>query len=70
MAFGGGSPQRAGPIVFEEVELKPTQWKPSRQELMIMATLSGLSLMVSFDASVIVTSLSVRRPLVTVTGLV
>lgn len=35
------------------------EWKPSRQELMIMLTLAIVSFMVSLDATVIVTSLSV-----------
>lgn len=35
-------------------------WKPSRQEVMIMLTLAIISLMVSLDATVIITSLSVR----------
>lgn len=46
------------------VEPKQSEWKPTRHELMIMATLSGLSLMVSLDASIIVTSLNVGFPFI------
>jgi hypothetical protein len=41
------------------VEENPGNWTPSRQELIIMLTLSLISLMVSLDATVIITSLSV-----------
>jgi hypothetical protein len=34
-------------------------WKPTRHELLIMISLSLLSLMISLDATVIITSLSV-----------
>lgn len=40
-----------------------TKWKPSRAEVLIMGTLALISLMVSLDATVIVTSLSVRTSL-------
>ncbi len=36
------------------------QWKPSTHELSIMISLSVISFMIALDASVIVTSLSVR----------
>jgi hypothetical protein len=38
---------------------KPSQWKPTRHECSVIATLSILSLMVALDASVVDTSLSV-----------
>ncbi|KAH7303736.1 major facilitator superfamily domain-containing protein [Stachybotrys elegans] len=41
-----------------EVDFQHNDWKPSRQKKMIMATLSVLALMVSLDASIIVTSLA------------
>jgi hypothetical protein len=37
-----------------------TDWKPSTQELLIMLSLALISLMISLDASIIITSLSVR----------
>ena len=45
-----------GPVA----EQPSPKWKPKRQEVMIMLTLAILSLMVSLDATVIVTSLAVR----------
>ena len=36
------------------------QWTPTRHELLVMISLSLISLMVSLDATVIVTSLQVR----------
>ncbi|KAI1341989.1 major facilitator superfamily transporter [Xylariaceae sp. FL0016] len=44
----------------QEVGSSPTpieNWKPTKHDLMIMATLSTISLMVSLDASIIITSL-------------
>ena len=38
---------------------KAGQWKPTGHELMVMLTLSVVSLMVSLDATIIITSLSV-----------
>lgn len=49
-------------VSFKMVDESLTEtldWKPSRQELMIMFVLGMISLMVSLDATVIVTSLSV-----------
>ncbi|KAH8655542.1 major facilitator superfamily transporter [Xylariales sp. PMI_506] len=57
MGVVGENVQRAEPLV-ERVKLETTQWQPSRQELWIMVTLSILSLMVSFDSSIIATSLN------------
>lgn len=39
---------------------KKVEWKPTTQELLIMIVLSVISFMVSLDATIIVTSLSVR----------
>lgn len=50
-----------GNVEEARVETTPA-WKPSRQELMIMLTLSTISFMVSLDATVIITSLSVIKP--------
>jgi hypothetical protein len=35
-------------------------WKPTRHELLIMISLALLSLMISLDATIVITSLSVR----------
>lgn len=40
-------------------EPKQEEWKPQKQELLVMLTLSIISLMVALDATIIVTSLSV-----------
>lgn len=55
--------------VDEDVHLPSTEpenvdvpaWKPSGHELAIMLTLAIISLMVSLDATIIITSLSVRQ---------
>ncbi len=36
-----------------------TEWKPSRHELLIIITLALVSMMISLDATIIVTSLGV-----------
>lgn len=36
-------------------------WKPNTQQIMVMVVLSLISFMVSLDATIIVTSLSVRQ---------
>lgn len=41
-------------------EPKQEEWKPQKQELLVMLTLSIISLMVALDATIIVTSLSVK----------
>jgi hypothetical protein len=43
-------------------EEKTLEWKPNLHELLIMISLSMISLMVSLDATIIITSLSVRCP--------
>ena len=58
---GEAAPQLESIFEDDESQSETPPWKPSRHELMIMATLATLSLMVSLDSSIIVTSLSVRH---------
>lgn len=60
MSLTGRQPRRSKAIIAGMPDSAFSHWKPSSRDLMIMITLSGLSLMVSLDASIIVTSLSVR----------
>lgn len=46
--------------VVDESLRQETEWKPTTHQLMIMVALSVISFMVSLDACIIVTSLSVR----------
>lgn len=46
--------------VVDESLRQETEWKPTTHQLMIMIALSVISFMVSLDACIIVTSLSVR----------
>lgn len=54
-------PQVAEPEVVDESlqQKSDLDWKPNTQQLMIMLVLSVISFMVSLDATIIVTSLSV-----------
>lgn len=47
--------------VVDESLRQETEWKPTTHQLMIMVALSVISFMVSLDACIIVTSLSVRE---------
>jgi hypothetical protein len=51
-------------VVDVEAAPPPTgpEWRPSVHEVLIMIVLSTISLMVSLDACIIVTSLSVSNP--------
>lgn len=51
--------------VVDESLRQETEWKPTTHQLMIMIALSVISFMVSLDACIIVTSLSVRDHLLT-----
>lgn len=51
--------------VVDESLRQETEWKPTTHQLMIMIALSVISFMVSLDACIIVTSLSVRDHLPT-----
>ncbi|KAK2036874.1 MFS general substrate transporter, partial [Colletotrichum somersetense] len=44
----------------ESDDIDILQWKPSRHQMVIIITLSVMSLVIAFDATVIVTSLPVR----------
>ena len=45
----------------EEVPLSSEEWKPQKNELLIMISLSFISLMVALDATILVTVLPVRE---------
>lgn len=49
--------------VVDESLRHETEWKPTTHQIMIMIVLSVISFMVSLDACIIVTSLSVRAHL-------
>lgn len=55
-------PQVPEPEVVDESlqQAGELDWKPNTQQLMVMVVLSVISFMVSLDATIIVTSLSVR----------
>lgn len=58
-------PQVSEPEVVDESlqqQKGDLDWKPNTQQLMIMVVLSVCSFMVSLDATIIVTSLSVSFP--------
>lgn len=59
--FQRGSKQPENKLeVVDESLRQETEWKPTTHQLMIMVALSVISFMVSLDACIIVTSLSVR----------
>lgn len=47
----------------EAIEPPTAEWRPRRQETLIMVTLSLISLMVALDASILVPALPVRSAL-------
>lgn len=55
-------PEVSEPEVVDESlqQTSDLDWKPNTQQIMIMVVLSVISFMVSLDATIIVTSLSVR----------
>lgn len=57
-------PRVSAPEMVDESleETGDFEWKPNTQQLMVMVVLSIISFMVSLDATIIVTSLSVRKP--------
>lgn len=60
--FQRGSKQPEDKLeVVDESLRQETEWKPTTHQLMIMVALSVISFMVSLDACIIVTSLSVRE---------
>lgn len=55
--------------MVDESLRQTAEWKPTIQQLMVMLVLSIISMMVSLDATIIVTSLSVRTPLLLLSSL-
>lgn len=64
MGFRRGNKQQpeVGHEVVDESLQQAEDWKPNTQQLMVMIVLSVISFMVSLDACIIVTSLSVSTP--------